>query len=51
MALKKKKPWADWSPMASIPPSGMDLRVTLTKVKIKVKEEKVKHFHTLQVLL
>jgi len=35
--------------MASIPPSGMDLRVTLTKVKIK--EEKVKHFHILQTPL
>jgi hypothetical protein len=35
--------------MASIPPSGMDLRVTLTEIKIK--EVKVEHFHILQMLL
>jgi hypothetical protein len=35
--------------MASIPPSGMDLRVILTKIKIK--EVKVKHFHILRTIL
>jgi len=41
---KEKAMGPEWSPMASIPPSGLDLRVTLTKVKIKIKEAKVKHF-------
>jgi hypothetical protein len=36
----------EWSPMASIPPSGLDLRVTLAKIKIK--EAKVKHFLSLK---
>jgi len=44
MALKKEKAMGpEWSPMASIPPSGLDLRVTLAKIRIK--EVKVKHFH------
>jgi len=34
--------------MASIPASEMDLRVTLAKIKVKVKEAKVKHFHILR---
>jgi len=37
------------SPMAPIPSSGLDLWVALSKVKIK--EEKVKHFCILQILL
>jgi uncharacterized protein YeaO (DUF488 family) len=39
---KEKAMGTEWSPMASIPPPGLDLRVTLAKVKIK--EAKVKHF-------
>jgi hypothetical protein len=35
--------------MASIQPSGMDLRVTVKKIKIK--EVKVEHFHILQTPL
>ena len=35
----------EWSPMASIPPSGLDLRVTLAKIEIK--EAKVRHFYVL----
>jgi hypothetical protein len=47
MALKKEKAMGPkWSPMASIPPSGLDLRATLAKIKIK--EIKVKHFVSLK---
>jgi hypothetical protein len=42
MAVKKKAMGTEWSPMASIPPSGLDLWVALAKVKAK--EAKVKHF-------
>jgi hypothetical protein len=42
MALKKGKAMGPCgSPMASIPSSAMDLRVTLSKIK----EVKVKHFY------
>jgi hypothetical protein len=44
MALKNRKAMGPYaSPMASIPPSGLDLWVTLTKIKIK--KVKAKHFH------
>jgi hypothetical protein len=47
MALKKEKAMGpQWLPMASIPPSGLDLRATLAKIKIK--EIKVKHFVSLK---
>ena len=43
IALEKEKAMEpDWPPMAFVPPSGLDLRATLSKIKIK--EEKVKHF-------
>ena len=43
MALEKEKAMGpSRPPMASIPPSGLDLRATLAKIKIK--EEKVRHF-------
>jgi len=46
MALEKEKAMGpECSPMASIPSSGLDLWVTLSKIKIK--EEKIKHFYIL----
>ncbi len=46
MALEKEKAMGpERSPMASIPPSGLDLRATLAKIKIK--EEKIRHFYIL----
>jgi len=46
---KEKAMGPDQSPMASIPPSGLDLWVTFPKVKIK--EAKVEHFYDPQVSL
>jgi hypothetical protein len=43
---KRKSHGPKWSPMASIPPSGLDLRATLAKIKIK--EAKAEHFYILQ---
>ena len=49
MATKNEKAMGPYgSPMASIPPSGLDLWVTLTKIK---KEIKVKHFDLPNVVL